>query len=268
MTRLGQLLRLMMASLMMYAIPAGAATWEDATGPFSTTVVAESGPQGTFYIHRPKTLAPHAHPIAVLCGGTGSHPRNYDALLAQLASHGVVVIADTGAYQQDGAKASAAVNWLVEQNETRGSDYFQKLVPSRVLAIGHSSGATGAMLASLSNSRITSLLLYAPGGSLQAPDISVPTFYISGALDTAMPPDGVKATYQSTAKASAWYGEVANQRHIGFATNPSVQYFTRAWVYTHLFSDSGTARGCFYGPDWTLQNAPMWKEKLKNNSAP
>ena len=117
-------------------------------------------------------------------------------------------------------------------------------------------------------SKITSLLLYAPALSdANSSDVLVPTFYISGALDTTVPPNFVKARYQEATKANAWYGENTNQRHIGFGGNTSVQYYTRAWIYTHLFNDSGTARGCFYGPNWTFKNASGWGEKLKNNDA-
>lgn len=262
------MLRLVVAVLVMYATAAQAASWEDATGPHSTTIVAGAGPEGSYYIHRPKALGSSAHPIVVLAVGTGANPKNYDALLAQLASHGVVVIADTDPYQADGSKASAAVNWLVDQNETKGSEYFQKLVPSKVLAVGHSSGGNGAMLAAIKNPRITSLLLYAPAlDSARPSDLSVPTFYISGSLDSTVTPEYVKARYLETAKAKAWYGENTTQSHIGFARNPSVQHFTRAWVYTHLLDDAGTARGCFYGPNWTFENAATWKETLRNSGA-
>lgn len=251
-----------------YATPAYATSWEDPTGPYSTTVVADAGPGGKYYIHRPQRLRSNSHPIAVLLVGTGAHPRNYDALLAQLASHGVVVIADSDRYQADGSKASAALNWLLEQNEVSSSEYLHKLIPSKVLAIGHSSGGTGAVLASIGNPRITSLILYAPALGLARPaDLSVPTFVISGSLDTTITPDDVRAKYQQMTKANAWYGEKEKQSHTGFATNPSIQYFTRAWVYTQLFDDSATARGCFYGPNWTFKNASTWKETLKNNSA-
>ena len=261
------MLRFIMAALMAYAVPACAAAWEDATGPYATTIVGDTGPESTYYIYRPQTLRLNAHPVAVFCVGSGSHPRNYDAVLMSLASHGVVVIASTDPYQWDGSKASTGVNWLIEQNEVDKSDYYQKLIPSKVLAIGHSVGGNGAMLASIKNSKITSLLLYAPSLELaNSPDLSVPTFYIAGSLDTTIPPNLVKARYQDARKATAWYGENTNQGHIGFARNPSVQYYTRAWVYTHLFSDSGTARGSFYGPDWTFKNASTWRDQLKNNN--
>lgn len=71
-----------------------------------------------------------------------------------------------------------------------------------------------------------------------------------------------------TLRANAWYAEREQQRHIGFAANPSIALFTRAWVYTQLFGDLGTARKCFYGPDWTLGKATGWKETLRNHSAP
>jgi predicted esterase len=262
------MLCLIIAILMTYAVPAYATTWEDATGPYLTTVVGDTGPDNMYYIYRPQTLRSNTHPIVVLCVGSGSHPKNYAALLTQLASHGVVVIANTDPYQLDGSKASAGVNWLIGQNEISKSEYYQKLIPSRVLAIGHSSGGNGAMWASIKNSKITSLLLYAPAlDSANSSDLLVPTFYISGSLDKTVPPDFVKTRYQEATKANAWYGENTDQGHIGFARNTSIQYYTRAWVYTHLFNDSGTARECFYGPNWTFKNASTWSDKLKNNSA-
>lgn len=266
MTYLRTMLRFIIAVLMTYAVPLWAAAWEDATGPYATTVVSDTGPENAYYIFRPQTLRSDAHPVAVFCVGSGSHPRNYDALLTSLASHGVIVIASTDPYQGDGNKASAGVNWLMAQNGTGKSDYHQKLISSKALAIGHSLGGNGAMLASIKNSKITSLLLYAPSLDLaNPPELLVPTFYIAGSLDTTIPPGFVKARYQDTSKAPAWYGENIHQSHIGFARNPSVQYYTRAWVYTQLFGDSGTARGSFYGPDWTFRNASTWRDQLKNN---
>jgi predicted esterase len=189
-------------------------------------------------------------------------------LLTELASHGLVVIADVDSCREDGTKAAAAVEWLLTQNEASGSEYFGKLMTSRVLVIGHSSGANGAIAASLKNPKITSLLLFAPAlSSAQPAAIAVPTFYLSGSLDTTVPPELVKAAYRDT-KANAWYAEREQQRHIGFAANPAVALFTRAWVYTQLFGDAGTARKCFYGPDWTLGKATGWKETLRNHSAP
>lgn len=267
------MLCLIIAILMTYAVPAYAATWEDATGPYSTTVVSDTGPDNMYYIYRPQTLSSNTHPIVAFCVGGGSHPTAYAVLLTQLASHGVVVIAGTDPYQGDGSQASAGVNWLIGQNEISKSEYYQKLIPSRVLAFGHSTGGNGAMWASIKNSKITSLLLYAPSlGGFYAPsansaDLLVPPFYISGSLDKAVPPDWVKTRYEETTKANAWYGENTSQGHAGFSRNTDIQYYTRAWVYTHLFNDAGTARGCFYGPNWTFKNASGWSVKLKNNSA-
>jgi len=271
------MLCLIIAILMTYAVPGYATTWEDTTGPYSTTVVGDTGPDNKYYIYRPQTLMSNTHPIVVYCVGMGSHPKTSDGevLLAPLASHGVVVIAGTDPDQGDGSQASAGVNWLISQNEISKSEYYQKLIPSRVLAIGHSRGGNGAMRASINNSKITSLLLSAPStsnirfGSLgvNSSDLLVPTFYITGSLDTTVLPDWVKALYQETTKANAWYGEKTSQGHRGMVGNTDIQYYIRAWLYTHLFNDSGTARKCFYGPNWIFKNASTWREKLKNNSA-
>lgn len=191
------MLCLLIAISMMNAVPADAATWEDATGPYSTTVVSDTGPDNKYYIFRPTTLKLNTHPIVVFSVGAGSHPKNYAALLTQLASHGVVIIAGTDPYQEDGSQASAGIDWLIGQNEIKKSEYYQKLVPSKVLAIGHSKGGNGVMSASIKNSKITSLLLYAPAvDTASSSDLLVPTFYISGSLDQTVPPNFIKAKYR------------------------------------------------------------------------
>lgn len=269
MTRFASMLAMIPAVLVIYVTTVGAATWEDLAGPHATVLNAQAGPAGEYYIRRPVKLNSSAHPVAVLLVGSNSHPKRYDALLSELASHGVIVVAHSSSDQGDGTKANLALNWLLEQNEVSTSEYFHKLIPSRVLAIGHSSGGNGAVLASIQNQRITSVLLYAPSLSLATPtELRVPTFFIAGALDGAVTPEEVKARYQQATKAQAWFGVSENQGHTGFGTNNPVQYFTRAWVYTQLFDDAGSARGCFYGPEWTLNRAPGWKETLKNSAAP
>lgn len=116
---------------------------------------------------------------------------------------------------------------------------------------------------------ITSVLLYAPALSLATPtELRVPTFFIAGALDGAVPPADVKPRFEQASKAQAWFGVSEKQGHTDFATNDAVQYSTRAWVYAQIFDDSGSARRCFYGPGWTLKEAAGWKEALKNNAAP
>jgi dienelactone hydrolase len=266
--RIRTMLCLIIGIVMTCVVSAYAATWEDATGPYPTATVGDAGPGNGYTIYRPQTLKPNAHPIAVLCVGSGAHPRNYDALLTSLASHGVVVIASTDPYQSDGSKAIAGVDWLFEQNEMRNSEFYQKLNLAKVLAIGHSAGGNGAMMASTKSTKVTSLLLYAPAvGNANASDLLVPTFFIAGSLDQTVYPDYVKARFQDAKRAHAWYGESADQGHTGFARNLSIQYYTRGWVYTHLFDDTGTARECFYGPNWTFKKASTWKETLRNNSA-
>lgn len=269
MKRFASMLAFFCAVLASLSSTVAAATWEDLNGPHTTVLIAQAGPAGEYYIRRPEKLNSNAHPVAVLLVGTYSHPKSYDALLTELASHGVVVIAHSSSDQGDGTKANAALKWLLEQNELSTSEYFHKLNPSRILAIGHSAGGNGAVLASIQNPRITSVLLYAPALSLATPtELRVPTFFIAGALDGAVTPDDVKARFEQASKAPAWFGISEKQGHTGFVTNSAVQYYTRAWVYTHLFDDAGAARRCFYGPEWTLKEAPGWKEALKNRAAP
>jgi dienelactone hydrolase len=269
MQRLGLIPAFVAALTLTFAAVVHAATWEEQAGPQKTVLISEAGPAGDYYIRRPEKLSVNAHPVAVLLVGWGSHPKRYDALLDELASHGVVAIAHSSSDQGDGTKANAALNWLLEQNEISASEYFHKLIPSRILAIGHSAGGNGAVRASIHNPRITSVLLYSPSLSLDTPvELRVPAFFIAAALDGAVPPAEVKGRYELAIKAPAWFGVSENQGHTGYVTNSTVQYYTRAWVYTQLYDDTGSARNCFYGSEWTLQRAPGWSEALKNGNAP
>jgi dienelactone hydrolase len=269
MSRPGSVPNFVAALVLVFATLVNAAPWEEPAGPHATVLFAQAGPAGEYYIRRPEKLALNAHPVAVVLGGWGSHPKAYEALFAELASHGVIVIAHSSSDQGDGTKANAALSWLLEQNEVGSSEYFRKLIPTRVLAIGHSAGGNGAVLASIQNPRISSVLLYAPALSLDSPtELRAPTFFIAGALDGAVPPADVKARYDLATKAPAWFAVSENQGHTGFARNSAVQYYTRAWLYAHLYDDAGSARACFYGPEWTLQRASGWKEAVKNSNAP
>ncbi len=256
------------AVLLSGASGVGAANWQDARGPQRTVLLAKAGPAGEFYIRRPETLTAGSHPVAVLQVGSFSDPGRYDWLLDEVASHGVVAIAHASADPSDGIKASEALDWLLGQNEVSGSEYFGKLLPARVLGIGHSSGGSGAVQASIRNPRITSLLLYAPALAVDATtELRVPTFFVAGALDGAVPADQVRARYLRATQAPAWFGVAENQGHTRFQANDAVRSITRAWVYTQLFDDQGSARDCFYGPGWTLNGAPGWKETLRNDVA-
>ncbi len=40
--------------LVTYTVPAYAATWEDATGSYQTTVVNDTGPDNKYFVYRPQ----------------------------------------------------------------------------------------------------------------------------------------------------------------------------------------------------------------------
>jgi dienelactone hydrolase len=213
MNRPASMLAFITAVLVTCASPVGATTWEDMAGPHPTVLIERAGSAGEFYIRRPEKLSSNSHPVAVVLVGSFSHPQDYDGLFKELASHGVVVIAHSSSYQGDGSEANAALNWLLEQNEVSTSEYFHNLIPSKVLAIGHSSGGNGAVLASIQNPRITSLLLYAPAlSSANLAELRVPTFFIAGALDGAVTPDNMRAKYQQVTKAPACEREPGSHR--------------------------------------------------------
>ena len=124
MKRFASMLAMIPAVLVTYVTTVGAATWEDLVGPHATVLNAQAGPAGEYYIRRPATLGSYTHPVAVVLVGSNSHPKSYDGLFAELASHGVVVIAHSSSDQGDGTKANAALDGFWSRTKSAPANTF------------------------------------------------------------------------------------------------------------------------------------------------
>ena len=103
-----------------------------ARGPFSTVV--ETPAQVACTIHRPATLGQNGvtHPVLLWGNGTGSSPATYSALLSHWASHGFIVAAANTSNAGNGSQMIACLNFVLAQNGTPSSVYFQKVDPGRI----------------------------------------------------------------------------------------------------------------------------------------
>lgn len=172
------------------------------SGMFKSVAVKESG-LPDFVIYRPKDFL-HTHaregalPILIFGnGGCSDTSIGYERMLTEIASHGYVVVAIGEMQERRGdrkeghtpsSEIKRGLDWIVEQSQTKGSDYYQNLDPDRVAAAGHSCGGA-QVLANAADSRFKALLILnagmgdmeMAGASRQSlPDIHCPILYITG----------------------------------------------------------------------------------------
>lgn len=158
----------------------------DADGPFQTAADTSTGPARQGWVVRPTTLGASGlkHPVFIWGPGAGTGPSNYDFHLRRMASHGFVVYSETST--NSGAEMTAAINWLVAENNRPASPYYQKLDLSRLAAGGHSRGS----IATFAIARDTRLktTIHVAGGSFDGQgsrNLSKPAAYLCGADDTS-----------------------------------------------------------------------------------
>lgn len=176
------------------AAPQGAcapASSVDEDGPFTPTHIENGGARGTSWVFYPKELGRDGmlHPVFNWGPGAGTGPREYTDHLNRLASHGFVVISQPSSGNGDTERAS--LTWLLAENERAGSDFYQKLDPTKVGAGGHSLGALTTM-AMADDDRLGLYVLVCGGcmsgrGGCGAADIHAPTVILGGDTDTGTP---------------------------------------------------------------------------------
>jgi hypothetical protein len=154
------------------------------SGPYPATIEGDPGLQG-FTIYRPKDLNPfnRSNPLPVAAwgnGGCANSNRFYTPFLAEIASHGFLVVA-IGPFTPEAAPKSGgmgsgmlmgsatksaqlleAVDWATAENKRSDSKYYQKLDPSEFAVFGHSCGGLQALEVS-PDPRVTTILVMDSG---------------------------------------------------------------------------------------------------------
>jgi hypothetical protein len=239
-------------------------------GPFATTQSAE-GPACTVF--RPDRLGEDGqrHPVIIWGNGTLANPAVYSPALTHWATHGFVVAAADTSNAGSGTEMIACLDYVLQQNATSGTAYFENIDPDHVGASGHSQGGGGAIMAGR-DPRVTATAPLQPYvllglGGFQTSSIGEqqgPMFLMSGSADTiATPADNQQPVYDGV-NVPVFWGTLEGADHIASAIGDITGYRgpATAWFRLHLMGDE-SARDMFYGSSCELCTDPSWTVQRK-----
>jgi len=216
----------------------------DTAGPFATTQKLSSGPSSTSGLFYPTELGKNGlkHPVFVWGCGGGSNPSAYAKMLAQIASHGFVVIAEVVAIGDNGAPLGTCIDWASKENANAQSSFYQKLNPAKIALGGHSLGSANAFYVA-ADPRLTTTIHVAGGSLDEGKDISEPTTgqggkrlvhpvaYICSENDTFGNVEKTEKDYENTTAPA--FMTIMNGTDHGSAPQAGLPAIT-AWLRWHL----------------------------------
>lgn len=270
-----------MLAFMAAAAPAGAAnaienTYKAAgTWAVTTANVTDTGGK-TYVVHYPTNLGAGGvdHPIITWGNGTNATPSQYTGILNQLASWGFVVIASTSKTTGSGIEVLAAAQHLVAENGRSASVFYQDLDVTRVGAMGHSQGASGALNATTrSNGLITSTVaINLPNLGWVSTEhrtnwalITRPVLFVTGANDTWISSASGNTSYYNGVAGPAAKAVLKGAGHntIQGSGGGFLGYLT-AWMQYTLRGDQ-TARAAYVGGPPEINTNTNWQNQAEKN---
>lgn len=175
------------------------------TGMFKAIAVKDSE-MPDFVIYRPQDLMlAHARQsgLPVLMWGNGAcldSSIDYERFLTEIASHGYIVMAigemqdsrdDRKTGHSESSELKRGLDWLLKQNTTKGSDFYNNIDTLKIAAAGHSCGGA-QVLANAADPRLkTCLIMNAGMGDMEMagasreslPKVHTPILYVTGGPD-------------------------------------------------------------------------------------
>jgi dienelactone hydrolase len=236
-----------------------------AMGPFPTTTVANTGPDGNYTVIRPTTLGANGfkHPPTMWGNGITTTPAAYVGLLGTIASNGFVVVASNSTNVTP-QLMTAGLDWLVAQNTAPG-DFQGKLDPKCLVSIGYSLGGGAAVNAGSHANVVTTVSFHGLTGNsaaLHGPLLlftSKQDTFVSAAqfVDPTFKASTVQ-TFYATLVGAGDAGHLTPINTAGPERAPAVAWL-RLWVY-----GDQAARKYFDGTDCILCKDPWTNPQTKN----
>jgi hypothetical protein len=250
-------------------------------GPFGSTSVGSSGPNGNYMLYVPQGEPPAGAkwPIVAWMSGGGTTAALY-GLLPHLASHGFFVIASNtipsiGDEVNLGKELVAALDWAIAEAGRAGGPYAQKLDTARVAAMGYSMGSL-ATFTMAADPRLTTTVHISGGNmvperiaNLRAPAAficGIPGSASCGLLDSTCDIAAANCdTDFAGATTPVFYANFPSG-HLGILSAPSdvrIGGMATAWLRYQLMADA-SLRAKFVGSNCTYCKDSYWKVKQKN----
>lgn len=226
-------------------------------GPNAVTSTRVTG----FKIFHPSHMTGN-YPVITWGNGTGAPIALYDAFLNHLASWGFVVVASESVMTITGKDMIAGIDYLLEQNSTPDSKFFNMLDIENIGSTGHSQGGGGAINAAVADRRIKCCAPLAPAPGLTE-FLYVPMFIVAGANDNIATVNWITNSCFKEAVGPTIFAIASYTNHATFTFSGGMtRGYVTAWFRYHLKNDL-IARQAFEGREELFDN-PNWEVYEKN----
>jgi hypothetical protein len=236
-----------------------------------------------YKIYRPLYYSPaFLSPIVTWGDGTGGTPDDTFVLLRSMATWGFTVIAVDLKNTGSGREIDAAAHWLAARNSNPASQFYHRLDPTKVAAVGFSQGAGGVVNAAVHDpgfiKTVETFSLPNPIWAGPNPDcptrqdcladpaaLTQPTFFISthGLFDSVIASPATERAFFNSAHVHAALGIISRSEGLP-ADHPSIAQhpfgflgYAIAWLRYQLRGDA-VAAGAFTGPAPELVSNSNW----------
>ncbi|MGO9836371.1 MAG: hypothetical protein ACLP1X_19390 [Polyangiaceae bacterium] len=218
------------------------------SGPYATTTVDNTGPDGGYTVVQPTTLGANGfkHPIASWGNGITTTPATYPTLLNLIASNGVVVVASNSSSVTE-ADMAGGLQWMVQQNTASGQ-YQGKLDTSCLVSIGYSLGGGGAVDQGADpsvNANIVTTIAFHPAGGNGA-GLKAPLLLMTSVDDTVCVPATFVTPVYEASPVQTFYqtlqdaGDPSDYGHIIVVFPSDPEYApAMAWLRLWVYGDTG-----------------------------
>ncbi len=244
-------------------------------GPYATTTVESTGPDGGYTVIQPMTLGQNGfkHPVATWGNGITTTPSYYGAgtpttgLMNLIASNGFVVVASNSSSVTTD-DMTGGLDWMIQQNGASGP-YQGKLDTNCLVAIGYSLGGGAAVGAGAHPDIVTTVSFHGVTGNSAA--LKTPLLLFTSTTDTFVTPSGFVAPTYNASVVQTFYAtltDAGDPSDLGHLLPVSILDPTdpeyapaMAWLRLWVYGDQG-GRDYFWGsgallcqsPDWTCQS--------------
>jgi hypothetical protein len=229
-------------------------------GPFSTTTINNTGPDGGYTVVQPMPLGMNGfkHPVAMWGNGITTTPALYPTLLNRIASNGIVVVASNSTSVMP-SDMTGGLDWMVAQNGSSGA-YKDMLDTKCLISIGYSLGGGGAVTAGSHPDVVTTVSFHGVQGNSAA--LKTPLLLFTSTTDTfVVPATFVTPTYNASVVQTFYAtltdaGDPSNAGHLLPVSATDPEYAPAlAWLRLWVYGDQG-GKHYFYGSSATLCQAP------------